>query len=342
MTQADHMALSVPQPDAELFQPDDFAKAACALLTGTQQGHMEQWEYGAPQYHGDRAGGLCFWAEFIKSPRSYYVTEADKLMIEAVTGRRAPSVLRNIRTVIELGPGCNVSVSEKTIPFIESCSNLDAYIAVDSEISHAQAALEYIRSRTNVRRLEALHQDFNKGSLNFPRLGPTALIMWGCTFGNIAGRIGTDPYPGLVRKLAHYHSMIASGDYLFVSFDSQDKEEEILNAYNQPLLSSCLLSPLHRLTRDGLVTGDFDPNQWRHESLWIPETMQCAHTIYPVVDQNFVMNGLKIFIPRGKRLVTNNSYKFKPGMIFRAAKEVGFIPQIVEHAPIGMLVAEKV
>lgn len=83
-----------------------------------------------------------------------------------------------------------------------------------------------------------------------------------------------------------------------ISFDTEECEKSILEAYNQPLLSSCFLSPLHRLVRDGLVIGNFDPYKWKHESIWIPETMQCAHTIYPIEAQNFELFGSQILPSR--------------------------------------------
>lgn len=101
------------------------------------------------------------------------------------------------------------------------------------------------------------------------------------------------------------------------------------------------LSPLHRLQRDGLASGLFDPYKWTHESIWIPETLQCAHTIYPLIDQEFEVCGRHISIPKFKKLITNNSYKFKPETMISAAKEAGFIPQIYRHGSMALLIGEK-
>ena len=106
--------------------------------------------------------------------------------------------------------------------------------------------------------------------------------------------------------------------------------------------NSDITSSLYKLVRDNLVAGNFDPYKWKHQSIWVPETMQSAHTIYPLEDQEFELCGTKLFVPRFKRFVTNNSYKFKPQIMKDAAVEAGFIPLIIQHGPMALLIAKKV
>jgi len=341
MKKANYNVMPQTHSEANCTIDESFISDVIDMFTEHCQGHMELWEYGTAQHSGDPAGGSNFWAQLIHSPGSYYLVNEEKLLMEEVLKLSSEKLLKNIRTIIELGPGSKGSLENKTIPLLKISSHVNAYIAVDSEESQAQFAAQYIQKNTNVSRTIFCHQSFKDFSLNIPRLEPSALVMWGGTIGNISGNIGKNPYSSLTKSLSHYNEIIASGDYIFITFDTQDKETEILNAYNQPLLSACFLSTLHRLTRDNLATGDFDPHQWKHESVWVPETMQCAHTLYPLVDQNFVINGVEISIPRHKRLVTNNSYKFKPEVMIAAAKDAGFTPQVVQHGPMAMLIAEK-
>lgn len=321
-------------------QPE-FVQSILALLTGKSSGHMERWEYGSPKYAGDPAGGSYFWAKFIETTQSYYLMDGEKSLIEEITNSGTLDVLEKIRTAVELGPGCKDALNKKTIPFLSVCTNLRAYIAVDSEISQAQNATLQIQNEYPQLNVHSFEQSFETFYLNIPRLGPTSIIMWGCTFGNLPGLFGSDPYVHLRRSLQRLNKAIASGDSLFISFDTEECKESVLEAYNQPLLSPCFLSPLHRLVRDRLVTGNFDPYKWKHESIWIPETMQCAHTIYPIEEQEFDLCETRIFIPKFKRFITNNSYKFKPETMISASREAGFNSQIYKHGSMALLMAVK-
>lgn len=329
---------SQTSPDAD----EGYLSDVFDMLTEHNQGHMECWEYSTAQYSGDPAGGGHFWAQLICNPGSYYLVEEEKLLVKQVLKFSSENFLNNIRTVIELGPGSINSLENKTIPFLRGSSSINTYIAVDSEASQAQFATQYVEKNTNISRTISCHKSFKDFSLNTPRLEPSALVMWGGTIGNIPGNIGADSRSPLIKSLSHYNEILASGDYMLITFDTQENEQEILNAYNQPLMSACFLSTLHRLVRDNLVSGDFDPNQWRHESIWIPGKMQCAHTLFPVVDQNFTLNAHKVHIPRFKRFVTNNSYKFKAETMKQVAAEAGFVPQIIQNGPMAMLIAKKI
>lgn len=319
----------------------EFVQAIFGLLTETLSGHMERWEYGPPEYAGDPAAGSVFWAEFIRKTNSYYLLNGEELLIKEAINSSALDILSKLRTVIELGPGSKDALNKKTIPFLSACTDLRSYIAVDSEISQSENATKQIHDKYKLLSTNVIEQSFETLSVNVPRLGPTGIIMWGCTLGNIPGHSGRNPYDHLLLSLKRLNSAIHSGDHIFISFDTEDNEQSIIEAYNHPLLSSCFLSPLHRLVRDNLVTGNIDPYKWKHESIWIPETMQCAHTIHPTENQDFELCGTKIFIPKNKKFITNNSYKFSSNTIISAAKSAGFSAETIQNGPMALLIARK-
>jgi hypothetical protein len=89
------------------------------------------------------------------------------------------------------------------------------------------------------------------------------------------------------------------------------------------------------------VNGHFNPDEWKHESMWIPETMQCTHTIYPTENQDFEICGTRIFIPKNKKFITNNSYKFSEEAILSAAKKAGLVTRVYKNSPMALLIAQK-
>ena len=61
---------------------DDIAKDAIALFTEQTQGHMERWEYSPSMFPHDPAGGSDHWADLVKNPGQYYLTNADTETIQ--------------------------------------------------------------------------------------------------------------------------------------------------------------------------------------------------------------------------------------------------------------------
>jgi hypothetical protein len=93
------------------------------------------------------------------------------------------------------------------------------------------------------------------------------------------------------------------------------------------------------MKRDGIVTGCFDPSIWQYEPVWYPETSQCAHTVFPIKDQEPVVKGESIPIPAWKRFVSNNSYKFSPEMVNEAATKAGIKPLMcLRNGPVALFV----
>lgn len=100
---------SVPAPKYHPSSPyvylDDIAHDAVALFTGQRQGHMGQWEYGPSLFIGDPAGGGDYWADLVRHPGRYYLTDKDTEAISSAIGQDDfLKVINDIESVVELGP----------------------------------------------------------------------------------------------------------------------------------------------------------------------------------------------------------------------------------------------
>lgn len=320
----------------------DLSKDAIAFFTGKVQGHMEKWEYGPSLFPDDPAGGSAYWAELIKHPGAYYPPQEDtKAIAWAVKQPQLKNLLANVQTVTELGPGSHEAILKKTLPFIKACPQIKTYIAIDATLEQAADAAQYIERETGIE-TEILEQDF----LNSPlvRLGASrkALIMWGGAICNINGHERSDPYPKLVSTFESFKDGLDKGDLIVIAFDTQTDREIVLKAYNEPVLSQKFLSILHRIRRETPLKGQFDPHAWRHESVWFPEVGQCAHMLYPTVEQVFSIGKQKITVQAGQRVISNNSYKMPAATFGKAATDAGLINTFcLQNGPAAVFVGEK-
>lgn len=319
----------------------DLEKDALHLFLGTRQGHMEKWEYGTSLYLNDPAGGSAYWADLVHNPGNYYLPQGDYDIIRRfVCNEQSSGYLRGIETVIELGPGSQDSIRNKTMPFLSVARDVKRYIAIDSAVDQAKDAASLIQSEAGIQS-HAIEQDFFYRPVAKKFSGGAAIVMWGSSLGNIEGHADTSPFKKLAYTLGALAYFLDSGDKMFLCFDMESNEKKVTAAYREIALRSQILSVLHRLKRDTAVTGNFDPRVWVHEPVWFSDSMQCAHTIFPMFDQTMNIGGHMIVIPAWRRFISNNSYKFRPDVMIAAAKDAGLKAQVIQQGPMAMLIAEK-
>lgn len=321
---------------------DDFASDIIGLFTGTMHGHMEKWEYAPALFPGDPAGGGHHWEDLVKSPGHYYLAQGDMDVISwAVQQNELAEAVSSIEAVMELGPGSNEGISKKTLPFLKICKNIQQYIAIDATAEQAANAARIVQTAVGIP-VGSRNQDFINTAIMPLPARKTALIMWGSSIGNIEGTANSNSFSKLVKKIKAFSHGLKRHDLMIFGVDTEQDERKILNAYSEPALRAEILSPLHRLKRDGYVTGRFDPRVWAHESVWFPEVGQCAHTIYPLFDQRINISGRTIDIPAWRRFVSNNSYKFTKEQACHAVAQAGLhMVTCLQNGPIALLVARK-
>jgi len=326
--------VSGPIEQIRIFEQD-----VADLLSYKRQGHMEKWEYWEADFYDDPAGGAQFWEALIKQPGPYYLPAADKAMlVRALNHSAVSTILRDIHTVVELGPGSPESIASKTLPYL---THAKKYIAVDMCIQQAEHAAEQVREALPIK-TESLIADYLNPGIAKKDRGKTAFVMWGGSIGNIEGLAGKNAQVKLTQSLSSLSANCNPGDTIFIGLDVESRREIITDAYNTPLLSRKFLSVLYAAKKFGLVQGKFTPETWTHRSVWHDISQQCAHYLIAGEDQDFMIAGRRIKMPAGKAVITNNSYKFSPAIAEEAARQAGFSRVYVsDDRPIALLMATK-
>lgn len=320
----------------------DFARDIVDLFTECKYGHMEKWEYATPLYNGDPAAGIAHWTNLINDPGDYYLIEGDVINVQmAVQDGSFKAKLRGIKHMIELGPGCRKSLSQKTLRIIDACPDIQSYQVIDGTYDVAHGAAEFIGKKANLA-YSASAQDYIQNPIIKAKTAKTALVFWGGSIGNFAGALGESPFSKLTKQLHDFQCALDNGDLVIISFDAEQDEHIVKRAYNEENLKKQELSPLFRAKREKIITGDFNPYMWHYVPTWVANTGQCAHTVYPVINQSFEVDGIRVYAPEGKHFISNNSYKYKPDMMTAAATMAGFTDiSIIQHGSMALLVAEK-
>ena len=169
--------------------------------------------------------------------------------------------------------------------------------------------------------------------------GKSIMLFWGSTLGNFDGHAGDDPFKKLVGFLHNIKVGLDEGDRILFSFDTENKEKNVVRAYSEPLMSSQILSVVHQMNQY-CEDGNFDPYAWKHVPMWIHETMQLAHVIYPIIDQAFTIGQRAFKVNAYEPLISNNSYKYTAEKMKAAALMAGFSdPKIIQKDAMALLSA---
>lgn len=307
-------------------QPNDFLsfiKDIQALFREEKAGHMECWEYSKPKYKGDKSGGAFYWSQLVENAGAYYLPRGDIECIQAALKTEAFKMrLSSVRTIIELGAGSEVSIAYKTLPFIKTCKNSEAYFACDMALHQAQNACDFLSSSLSIA-THAVQRNFLHGAIPV-HTGVTSVIVWGGTLYNIQGKLNENAEPKLASTLKRFKSGMKSGDIFVTTFDPTFNPVKVKMAYNELSLKSQCLSILYLLAQTSMVQGNFNPDVWRHEPIWIEEVGQCAHALFPLFKQEFTIAGERFVVPAFKRFISNNSYKFTVQTMEKLFLEAGF------------------
>ncbi len=333
--------LSFPIPNYQFEKTNDFALDIKSLFNHKKEGHMERWEYGPSLFETDPAGGSHHWANLVKNPGNYYLTEEDISCIQhAINTEKLQKYLSKIETVIELGPGSEKAILSKTIPFLKKCSHLEKYIAVDATLEQAKQSSFLVRKKMSIN-VGVRECNFMHAPMTPIMSGKCATVMWGSSLGNIEGSADSNPHRMLIGTLNIIQQGMKSGDVLIVCFDTEQNENKIIKAYSEHHLQAQVLSVVFRAKRDLYINGTFDPKIWRHKPVWYPRSQQLAHTLYPLFDQELHFDNQLVKVPAWTEFISNNSYKFSPDAIISAAKNAGFTSETIQNGAMALLIAEK-
>jgi len=227
------------------------------------------------------------------------------------------------------------------LPIIKSSPNLKTYQVIDGTYDVAHHAGDFVAKNSGLTSIAQAH-DFIDQPFVKAEKGLSALVFWGGSIGNFSGKKGESPFQKLVKQLHNFQQGLDKGDFTIISFDGEQDESKIKNAYNEINLKREILSVLFKARRDGILSSGFNPYMWEYAPVWVPESGQCCHTVYPVINQEFQVSGIDVFVPEGKRFISNNSYKYTSDLIVSAASMAGFSEiKIFKHGSMGLLVAQK-
>ncbi len=293
--------------------------AAILLFSKKSRGHMGAFEYLDPMFEGDPLDGVKIWLDFLNQSQEYYVLNDEIKIIQ----QYAPEIsqkLSGVATVIELGPGTDFAIQNKTVPFLKLLGETKGYIAVDISQEHLDNAESSIQKSLPHIRLRKYKADFYKGAITYRSSDIPLMVMFGLTLFNQESAENRGKLLNVIKeKLVSLRRQINQG-YLVTTFDSNQDKGSIERAYaGQTALA---INMLKRLQRDCLT--NIDPEKFLFDVHWNQETSTLEHIFIAKEAQKFFINNESFTIRVGDRFCFNNSIKLSLEDNIKIANEAGF------------------
>lgn len=266
-------------------------------LNSIHEGLMAPNAWLSPKFFYDETGSKLF--ETITRLPEYYLTRTETSIFEQVRTTLADLVGTG-GVIIDLGAG-NCEKAERLFKDLRPSH----YVAIDVASDFLEATLNRIRNEYPTLPAHQVDGDFTHG-LTLPESIPSdqRLVFFpGSTIGNFNPIEAVE----LLRKMAIFAG--PTGRCL-IGIDLIKPIEIMESAYNdrQSITAAFNLNMLRVV--NAVAKADFDLNQWKHRAFFNSEKMRIEMHLESTRDQWVNWRGGQRLFHRGKRIHTENSYKF--------------------------------
>lgn len=307
----------------------EFVNDLIDLFEGKKSGHLAHYHYSEPLFSGDKVNGAYLWDQVIRNSSAYYQFESENSLIPEVAQYVSALLKDEKSSLIDLGPGSGLSLQKKTLPFINSLSDIGNYIPVDMCAEYLDGIKQTINSDFSDLHITPQQKNYFDDAINFDVNTIPVFLFMSSSISNLPEIDKNDLYCNQLEKiLSHMYEAIQREGYLIVSQDTNQDEKSLYDAYSSPDHVEFSLNLLERIKRDtcNIRNSSFDPSAWRYEPQWCAINQCIKHTVIANQDQTVIFNNKTYEIAKNHSFVLDNSHKYRSDDFISISKKAGFIP----------------
>ncbi|GAB4311695.1 MAG: L-histidine N(alpha)-methyltransferase [Bacteroidales bacterium] len=270
------------------------------------------------KYFYDANGSILF--EKIMRMPEYYLTDCEleifQLHKEAIS--RAFEEAGTEFDLIELGAGDGMKTKVLLAHLLTRKAPFK-YIPVDISEQAVQCLTNDLKNEFPELAFEGLTGDYFQliDQLNGP---DRKIILF------LGSNIGNFDHEQSVSFLSSLKQLMNPGDLLLVGFDLKKDSRIILRAYNDPhgLTAAFNINLLLRINRE--LTGDFNPDNFKHQEVYNPQTGTAKSYLISKTDQRVTIGKLNktFYFRKEEPIFMEMSQKYDLDMIEALATRSGF------------------
>ncbi len=253
--------------------------------------------------------------EMVQSDKYYLCREE----IENI--KQGEAVLENflyeVSNIIEIGPGSEYTLLNKTIPILNASKNLAKYIGCDYSESYLNETLSFLKANSKGVGISGIVGDLLHDKINIKDKvsGQNCVIFLGSTIGNFT----KNDMSLAINKIA---DICKKGDKLIITFDINQDEKTLLSAYSNNFMAKWMQGILkYFIQYDPSIQGKLE--QFKLKADWDGQRVQMFFD---------VQEDLSVFIPeygeiklkKGRQLRGVTAHKFTIDSISELLGASGF------------------
>ncbi|MEO1560054.1 MAG: L-histidine N(alpha)-methyltransferase, partial [Cyanobacteria bacterium J06632_19] len=279
-------------------------------------GNLWPYLYGTPEDANDPVRGGILYNEMLEGEKDYYLYKYEAELFQS-KGHLLTSYIGSNATFIELGPGSQQSLRLKTLPLLQTCTDLSGYVGIDISQSFLDKGLEVIRSGFPDISISGIQQDFTQLE-NLPEFEKPVIFFKGSTIANMR----RDEVPIFISKIK---DLVGKNHYLLLVHDANQDEISLMKAYDNQRMALFMENIMYRVHRDANLVG-MSPEAFRYKPEWESDTHDLKHVLTATKAQKFDFQGQTIEIEEGQKFHTLSSFKYPTEVFQEILSSTGYKP----------------
>ncbi|MBP9792043.1 MAG: L-histidine N(alpha)-methyltransferase [Rickettsiales bacterium] len=258
-----------------MLDKEKIAQDFINLFLNKKKGHLTEYVYY----------GEDFFGQLIKNNKNYYPYHSEIKLISDNQDLLSRTLGIN-KNIVEIGPGSQESINNKTIPLIKTLQNVSSYTAIDSNLPYAQYAAHHVQKLTGISTHEIQSSFFGKKQLVYPT--DLVLILLGITFCNTEDTHIETFFKNTAEQLR-------TNDHFIFSIDANTNPDLINKAYNNTWLEGLAFN-VFLFFKKLFNIEKFNPKLFKYKFHWHQALSEVQIYLTATEAQNFIFNNHKITI----------------------------------------------
>lgn len=305
----------------------DFLFDMQATFRRERHGIAGSWQYSDSQHQDDPVRGAALWEAFLKASKHYYPLSSEIDLIHNHAHRLVGDIQDPI-VLVDLGPGPQQAVANKTIPIAGIFNKISCYCPIDKSQDYLAGATSIFGGAFPRAPIQEFHADFFKDDISLPNSGHPLALFFGSSISNLEGSPEDIlPESEIIWQLSRLRKIVGDNGSLLMAYDANQDGASILKSYNHPFQIAFGFNITHRIQRDLPVSGNFNPYSWHYEPIWHPQNHQLCHTLICDEPQDFWLGQQYFSIKKGEKFILNNSFKYPVEKMQEWGLKAGFSHQ---------------
>ncbi len=285
------------------------------LFSGERTGHVGYLFYGPMAFPKSDFSEVDYWASNY-STNDYYIPAEEISLISKVI----EELSLNVECVIDLGPGEEHALQKKSLPILKAVG-AEKYVAVDTTLEYVDNAMRYMNIEAAAISEGHIFNFFDKP---LPLSRKNALVfMTGGTVSNLPlDKSIKDVHLYLSSCLKNFRNAVKGKSYFLTGFDANQDIESLTRSYSNRTLCNFFENLMWRFhIQYGYA---LDPKNFRYKGVWVEQERRFMHCLEVQSDCVVKRAGRSFSLKKGQMLHVENSYKFPPEMMAKAAENAGW------------------